>query len=257
MVNVTDDLTGQKFGKLTVLHQTDDYVYPNGKRRAQWVCECGCKQHNIVIVRHDYLKNFHTQSCGCLQKEKVSEAVKQYNQYNLDGEFGIGWTSNTHDEFYFDLEDYDVIKDVCWFLSVTRNTRRLEGRHPDTGKMVRMHVWLGYKNYDHIDRNELNNRKENLRPATKKENSRNHSLFQNNTSGFSGVGWDKSRNKWYARIEIDGSTKSLGRFVNKKDAIIARLKAEARYYGKFAPQRHLFEQYGIENELLEGEYGNN
>lgn len=249
MVAVKDDLTGRKFGRLTVIYQTEDYVYPNGKHRAQWVCECSCAEHNIVIVRHDYLKNLHTQSCGCLQSDRASETSKKYNQYNLDGEFGIGWTSNTHDEFYFDLKDYDIIKDICWFLSTSGSTKRLEGTDPKTGKTIRMHVLLGYKSCDHIDRNELNNRSENLRIATNKENSRNHSLFRNNTSGFSGVVWDKSREKWCARIEINGKTKSLGRFVNKKDAIIARLKAEAVYYGEFAPQKHLFEEYGIENTI--------
>ena len=41
--------------------------------------------------------------------------------------------------------------------------------------------------------------------------------------------------------------------MNKHDAIIARLKAELEYYGiNFAPQRHLFEEYGI---IKDGEYG--
>lgn len=40
--------------------------------------------------------------------------------------------------------------------------------------------------------------------------------------------------------------KSLGKFINKKDAIVARLKAEKEYFGEFAPQRRLFEEYGIE-----------
>jgi hypothetical protein len=33
---------------------------------------------------------------------------------------------------------------------------------------------------------------------------------------------------------------------DKKSAIVARLRAEKEYYGVFAPQRHLFEEYGIE-----------
>ena len=37
----------------------------------------------------------------------------------------------------------------------------------------------------------------------------------------------------------------LGSFQNKEDAIKARLQAEATHYGQFAPQRHLFEEYGI------------
>lgn len=40
-------------------------------------------------------------------------------------------------------------------------------------------------------------------------------------------------------------------FNEKKDAIIARLKAEKQYYGEFAPQKHLYQEYGITNEILE------
>ena len=32
---------------------------------------------------------------------------KKSNIYDLSGEYGVGWTSNTNEEFYFDLEDYD------------------------------------------------------------------------------------------------------------------------------------------------------
>ena len=38
----------------------------------------------------------------------------KYNKYDLLGSFGVGWTTNTNKEFWFDLEDYDKIKDYCW-----------------------------------------------------------------------------------------------------------------------------------------------
>ena len=69
MVKVKEDLTGKKFGKLTVLHQIEDYIKPSGKKVAQWLCECDCQEHNKVIVRGIYLKSGHTQSCGCLRVE--------------------------------------------------------------------------------------------------------------------------------------------------------------------------------------------
>lgn len=70
---------------------------------------------------------------------------------------------------------------------------------------------------------------------------------KNNTSGFIGVSWDSSYNKWKSYIRVDGKKKNLGRFANKNDAVKVRLQAEAEYYGEFAPQRHLFEEYGIIN----------
>ena len=44
---------------------------------------------------------------------------------------------------------------------------------------------------------------------------------------------------------------NLGSYQNKKDAIRARLVAEKQYFGEFAPQRHLFKEYGIEDEFME------
>ena len=108
-----------------------------------------------------------------------------------------------------------------------------------------MHILLGYKGYDHIDRNALNNRKSNLRKATRQENARNRSLSTNNTSGCTGVHFNKSHNRWVAGIGYNNKHIRLGEFIDKADAIVARLKAEKEYYGEFAPQRHLFEEYNI------------
>lgn len=56
-----------------------------------------------------------------------------------------------------------------------------------------MHVLLGFKNYDHINRNELDNRKENLREASPQQNVFNSSIAKNNTSGITGVHYDKKK----------------------------------------------------------------
>ena len=71
------------------------------------------------------------------------------------------------------------------------------------------------------------------------------SPMSNNTSGFIGVDWVKRRQGWRARIKVEKKEISLGIFANQKDAIKARLMAEKKYFGDFAPQRHLFDEYGI------------
>ena len=64
------DLTGQRFGKLTVIERAENHVQPSGKQYVQWLCKCDCG--NETIIRGANLKKGHTKSCGCLQKEKVT-----------------------------------------------------------------------------------------------------------------------------------------------------------------------------------------
>ena len=161
------------------------------------------------------------------------------------GTYGIGYCHNTNTEFYFDMDDYDKIKDICWTECTRHGMQCLVGKNPIDKKLVTMHIFLGFKYHDHMDRNELNNRKYNLRPATPSEQCRNRNKPKNNTSGIIGVNWDKKLQKWRARVHINKKEINLGYFENKKDAVIARLKAEKKYYGAFAPQQHLFKQYKI------------
>jgi hypothetical protein len=106
-------------------------------------------------------------------------------------------------------------------------------------------VIMGEKWYDHIDRDPFNNRKNNLRKTTRVENNRNRSIAKNNTVGITGIYWNKRNNNWRSSITVNRERIELGSYKNKEDAIIARLRAEVKYFGEFAPQRHLLEQYKI------------
>lgn len=111
---------------------------------------------------------------------------------------------------------------------------------------IRMHreVWqLHYGeipsglDLDHQDCNKLNNRIANLRLATRTENLRNVGIRSNNTSGVKGVGWDKSRDLWRARIKVNKKDINLGHFLSREDAAIAYAEAALLYYGEFARLR--------------------
>lgn len=85
----------------------------------------------------------------------------------------------------------------------------------------------GYQ-IDHIDHVRSNNRLNNLRLVTCKENQRNQKLHKRNTSGFSGIYWEKAMNKWRVRIMGDSGVRlNIGYFENKDDAVAARNKAYA------------------------------
>jgi len=82
---------------------------------------------------------------------------------------------------------------------------------------------------DHINHDRTDNRIDNLRLVTRQENNRNKSKQSNNTSGVSGVFWEKKRNKWRATVWLNGKFEHVGYFANKADAIAARRAAEKKY----------------------------
>lgn len=237
-----EDLRGIKFGQLTPIELCGRTK--NGG--VIWLCKCDCG--NYIKVPAHRLKCGDSKSCGCYQREvasKLGKARRKSNVYIEHDSYYEGKLSNSGESFFFDKEDYETVSNYCWHLSadgyVASNT--------STG-LIKLHRLLfnfPKDPIDHKDRNKLNNRKENLRVVSNRQNAINSSVKKNNTSGITGVYFDKSRDKWVAVIKSYGKTIHLGRFVQKEDAIRARLQGELKYFGiEFAPQRHLFEQYGIE-----------
>lgn len=243
MVKVRKNLVGQKFGRLMVIGRAEDGVQPNGQYRARWWCQCECGSEPIVVFGYNLNRNNGTTSCGCLVKETVAAKSIKGNKYDLSGDFGICYSSNTMNKIYFDLEDYDLIKNYCWYEN---NQGYAMARIRGKDEHVLMHNLIFKKYCDHIDRNRLNNVKSNLRAATYSENNQNRSLRTNNTSGIAGVSFSTSDNKWIAQLTINYKHLYYEKFNNKEDAIKARLKAEKKYYGEFAPQKHLYQKYNID-----------
>lgn len=257
MIKSRNDLIGQRFDRLVVIGQDDDYVSSSGKHYSKWICQCDCGSPPISVTRSNLIQK-HVRSCGCLNKEIARISHKKYNNYELNfkdqyGIYGVGYCSNTGNKFYFDMEDYDKIKHGHWIEIILSNGyRSLQSWSPQSQSITRMHWVIVGKYYDHADRNPLNNRKYNLRKASFTENAQNQSISVQNKSGFIGVYWLERLKKWIAYITVNKKRMHLGSFSDKEDAIKARLQAEAKYFKKFAPQRHLFKQYGIlEDDFLE------
>lgn len=86
---------------------------------------------------------------------------------------------------------------------------------------------------DHIDGNPLNNRIDNLRPATKSQNAMNRKMHRNNASGFKGVYQIPSK-KFAASICISGKNKYLGVFETPELAQNAYALAAQQYFKEYA-----------------------
>ena len=88
-----DEMIGQKFGLLTVLEKSENYIFPNGDSVIAYVCKCDCGNKKIVPKRS--LKNGNTQSCGCIHTEIVRKLGKsniKHNTYDFSNDYGIGYT---------------------------------------------------------------------------------------------------------------------------------------------------------------------
>lgn len=79
----------------------------------------------------------------------------------------------------------------------------------------------------------LNNRKSNLRICTHQQNCYNVKEYSHNTSGVTGVYFDKKNNKWCAKIKADGKNIWLGRYNTFDEAVKVRKEAEEKYFGEF------------------------
>jgi hypothetical protein len=84
---------------------------------------------------------------------------------------------------------------------------------------------------DHNNRNRLDCRKSNLRIVSYQQNGFNKGKQSNNTSGYPGVSWNKRQEAWEAYISFNRKKISLGKYLDKEDAIKARRNGEVKYYG--------------------------
>ena len=72
------DLTGQRFGMLTVIERSDDKISPSGKRSTTYLCRCDCGEESVVLATN--LRTGHTRSCGCFQNQS---RVSTHTKHNL------------------------------------------------------------------------------------------------------------------------------------------------------------------------------
>lgn len=234
------DLSGKKFYRWNVIKDSGKINKSGAKL---WECECDCSRGVIHLIPTASLNNGSSKSCGCYHKEISSKTMgktfKKYNTYDLSDEYGVGYTSKG-EEFYFDLEDYNKIKDYCWYINntgyVVTNVRDLNERHTAIlfHRLVMNCLSDNALVVDHINHKTTDNRKNNLRLVTQSQNLMNRRIGKNNTSGVTGVNFDNKSRKWSAEIRIDRKKKSLGHFENFEDAVKARKNAEEELFGCFS-----------------------
>lgn len=223
-----NDLSGRIFGKLKVLYKDEEKS--RHTQRTHWVCECKCGV--IKTIPAKCLLNGNSKSCGC----NISS-----NAYDLTSkDYGIGYTKNGT-IFLFDKEDYEKISQYMWtntaggYIIAYYNDADGNKKHIMLHRLV-MGVTDSDVYVDHIHHNLADNRKSELRVVSRGENNCNKQLSKANTSGNTGVTFDKRSQKWRAYIAINHERMWLGYFSTKEEAIKAREEAEKRYFGEYRYQ---------------------
>ena len=101
------DLTGQKFGFLTVIERAEN------KRGVRWKCKCDCGNETIVNSRD--LKSGNTKSCGCLKSNgeyKISQLLRE-NDINFSQQYRINYNNSY---YLFDFVIYNNQNEIQYFI---------------------------------------------------------------------------------------------------------------------------------------------
>lgn len=206
------------------------------------------------------LKYSENQKCkvdGCYNKVKANGyCVKHYSQLRLHDKIFERTTRDLNEIIKYDdyaeiilynknckeiartridLEDIKKVQQYKWCVSEINKLKYVQSRI--NGKLVGLGNFLlnkseGVLNYK--DKDTLNNRKNNLRIVDRSKNGMNCRIKKNNTSGFTGVFWSNSYDRWVAQIKINRTNIRLGSFKNKDDAINARIQGELFYFGEYS-----------------------
>ncbi len=209
------NLVGRTFGRWKVLYRRS-HAAPDGRRK--YVCKCACGTIKDVDGRR--LSNGSSKSCGC----RVGELTRErFTTHSLVGspEYKT-WASmkqrctNPNTESYKDYGAMGISYDPKW--------EEFEGFYEDMGERPEGTT------LDRIDPNG-NYCKENCRWSKQGLQNYNSRLQRTNTSGKSGVSWNKRKNKWEAAIGFQNRRIFLGYFDKWEDAVKSRQVAELEYYG--------------------------
>lgn len=149
----------------------------------------------------------------------------------------IVYTTKHHIPFQIDEDQFDKVVFLPWCICkgyVVTRSHLVSMRLPN--------YLFGYPTndlqWDHINRDKLDNRKINLRHATALQNSHNRNLYSNNQTGCPGVYHSYSRiyeDIWIAQIMVHGKRINLGTHKSLEAAILARQEGEKKYWGDPQP----------------------
>lgn len=196
---VKDDLTNQRFGRLTVLGDVRERT-KNGKVLWHCLCECG----TVTFVRGDHLKNGKISSCGCLNEEKKRERYKDLSNTETDNFKIIDRAYSKNQRVYWNC--------ICKHC----------GNHVELqSNQIARYLSCGCK--------QNRSTKERMAEISDPESLKTTRPTAKSSTGVRGVYFNKRKGSYQAFINVDKKPKYLGSSKSFEKAVALRKAAEEEY----------------------------
>lgn len=224
------DLTGQRFGKLTVTGEADSVRSSGGKMIRRWHCKCDCGREQILYQNTLTGKN-GARSCGCSRGDAlvVDMSGQRFGRLTVIKRVPLEHTLPNGQKTGW------LCRCDCGKEKIATRKELMSGSLLSCGcllsetarKKVNEDNVLGHYDGTAVSAIQPD------RPPNK-----------NNKSGVKGVYWNKSENRWIAKIGLRGKTITIGRYKSLEEAAAARRDAEKKY---FAPVLEAYKAEATEN----------
>lgn len=212
------DLTGQRFGRLTVLRlDLEPYISPGGKPTRRWLCRCDCGKE-IVVLQNALTGKSGTRSCGCARAEKTRAAAVDMTGQRFGRLTVLGPAELDRAKANGQRLGWRCRCD-CGREIVTTRKELMSGKVLSCGCLLaessaaRVADVVGQ-----VDGTTIS--------AIRPERGAN----ANSKSGVKGVYWSEREGCWIAKITVRRRCITIGRYSNLEAAKKARAAAEEQYF---------------------------